>query len=205
MLFHGNMLYGKIHHKYLVFPPAGVMRLTHSLSLDLCREIDLGDVMHSVQYEASIVVYSLVTGLPLLMTYSSSYEGESSDKLSWKSTALLCFASVLLCSALLCFALLACVWCVCVCVCVCVSVCVCVCASRGTSSGLAGEKLEGVVEEMQCRAKAKADYAALQVFLFGRENADTVDPPALEKFIEGVFVPTNNYYVRCWVQWPRSE
>jgi hypothetical protein len=62
-----------------------------------------------------------------------------------------------------------------------------------------------VVEEMQCRAKAKADYAALQVFLFGRENADTVDPPALEKFIEGVFVPTNNYYVRCWVQWPRSE
>ncbi|ELR18354.1 Fbox domain containing protein [Acanthamoeba castellanii str. Neff] len=129
MLFHGNMLYGKIHHK----------------------KIALGDVMHSLKYEASIVVYSLVTGLPLLMTYSFSYNlAESIDKLSWKS-----------------------------------------------------DQLEGVVEEMQCRAEAKADYAALQVFLFGWENADTVDPPALEKFIEGVFVPTNNFYVNCWVPRPK--
>jgi hypothetical protein len=56
---------------------------------------------------------------------------------------------------------------------------------------------------MHCRAGAKADYAALQVFLFGRENADTVDPPALEKFIEGVFVPVNDFYVNCWVPRPK--
>ena len=46
--------------------------------------------MRSLKYEASMVVYSLVTGLPLLMTYSFSYnQAESWDKLSWKSTAAL--------------------------------------------------------------------------------------------------------------------
>ncbi len=52
-------------------------------------------------------------------------------------------------------------------------------------------------------AKERADYAALQAFLFGRENASTVDPPTMEKFVEGVLVPPNEYYIKCWLQWPR--
>jgi hypothetical protein len=91
MLFHGNMLYVKIHHNHLVFPPPGPMPTQthpHPHSLDLCRAIALGDIMRSLKYEASMVVYSLVTGLPLLMTYSFFYnQDETIEQLAWKSTA----------------------------------------------------------------------------------------------------------------------
>jgi hypothetical protein len=76
------------------------------------------------------------------------------------------------------------------------------------SSGLAAgaDPLEGLVGGMrrQAAAKERADYAALQAFLFGRENADTVDPPALAKFIEGVFVPRDDFYIQCELQWPEQ-
>ena len=35
MLFHGNMLYAKIHHKYLASPPPVVMRMTLILTFSL--------------------------------------------------------------------------------------------------------------------------------------------------------------------------
>jgi len=74
------------------------------------------------------------------------------------------------------------------------------------SSGLAGDQLKGLVGGMrrQAAAKERADYGALQAFLFSRENADTVDPPVLEKFIEGVFVPPNDFYIQSELQWPEQ-
>jgi hypothetical protein len=73
---------------------------------------------------------------------------------------------------------------------------------QGLAAG--ADPLEGQVGELFCpAAKERADCAALQAFLFGRENADTVDPPTLEKFVEGVFVPPDDPYVKCWLQWPR--
>ena len=137
--------------------------------------------MHSVDYEASMVVYSLVTGLPLLMTYSFFYnQDETIDQLAWKSMySCLAFAADLRSH--------------------------CAPSSSGLAAG--ADPLEGLVgpQLFGPAAKQRADCAALQAFLFGRENADTVDPPTLEKFVEGVFVPPDDRYVNCWLQWPRPE